>query len=130
MLPRRFAPALDVRAGLTPMGRLNMYAVLKTGGKQYRVAPGDVIRVEKLPAEVGTTVDLDQVLMVGGDDLDGGPKIGTPTLDGARVAADVLDQTKGPKVIIFKKRRRKNYRRTAGHRQHETVLRIRDIAVA
>jgi large subunit ribosomal protein L21 len=107
-----------------------MYAVLKTGGKQYRVAPGDVIRVEKLPAEVGTTVDLDHILMVGGDDLEGGPRIGTPVLEGARVAADVLDQARGPKVIVFKKRRRKNYRRTAGHRQHETVLRIRDIAVA
>jgi large subunit ribosomal protein L21 len=107
-----------------------MYAVIKTGGKQYRVAPGDVIRVEKLPAEVGATIDLDHVLMVGGEDVAAGAQIGTPLIAGASVAAEVLEQGKGPKIIIFKKRRRKNYRRKTGHRQQQTVLRIRDIAVA
>ena len=103
-----------------------MYAVIKTGGKQYRVAAGDVIKVEKLDGEVGSNVDLDQVLMVGGDD---GAKVGTPLIDGAKVSAEVLEQGKGDKVLIFKKKRRKNYRRTRGHRQHQTVLRISDIAV-
>ncbi len=102
-----------------------MYAVIKTGGKQYRVAAGDVIKVEKLDGEVGSNVDFDQVLMVGGDD---GAKIGTPVLDGAKVTAEVLEQGKGDKVLIFKKKRRKNYRRTRGHRQHQTVLRISGIA--
>ena len=97
-----------------------MYAVIKTGGKQYRVAAGDVIKVEKLDGEVGSNVDLDQVLMVGGDEA----RIGTPTIEGAKVTAEVLEQGKGDKVLIFKKKRRKNYRRTRGHRQHQTVLRI------
>lgn len=103
-----------------------MYAVIKTGGKQYRVAAGDVIKVEKLDGEIGSSVDFDQVLMVGeGDDA----KIGTPLVGGAKVSAEVLEQGKGDKVLIFKKKRRKNYRRTRGHRQHQTVLRISDIAV-
>lgn len=103
-----------------------MYAVIKTGGKQYRVAAGDVIKVEKLDGEVGQTVDFDQVLMVGGDET----KIGAPLVDGAKVSAEVLEQGKGDKVLIFKKIRRHKYRRTRGHRQHQTVLRISDIAVA
>ena len=103
-----------------------MYAVIKTGGKQYRVAAGDVIKVEKLDGEVGSNVDFDQVLMVGGEDA----TIGTPIVKGAKVTAEVLEQGKGDKVLIFKKKRRKNYRRTRGHRQHQTVLRISDIAVA
>jgi len=107
-----------------------MYAVVKTGGKQYRVSAGDVIKVERLDGDVGQTVALDQVLMVGGDDVDGGPRVGTPVLEGASVEAEVLDQAKAPKVLVFKKKRRKNHRRMRGHRQHQTVLRIRDIAVA
>jgi large subunit ribosomal protein L21 len=103
-----------------------MYAVIKTGGKQYRVAAGDVIKVEKLDGEVGQTVDFDQVLMVGGDQ----PKIGAPTVAGAKVSAEVLEQGRADKVLIFKKKRRKNYRRTRGHRQHQTVLRVSDIQVA
>lgn len=104
-----------------------MYAVIKTGGKQYRVAAGDVIKVEKLDVEVGSNVDFDQVLMVGeGDDA----KIGAPLVGGAMVSAEVLEQGKGDKVLIFKKKRRKNYRRTRGHRQLQTVLRIGDIKVA
>ena len=104
-----------------------MYAVVKTGGKQYRVAADDVIKVERLDADAGEFVTLDDVLMVGGDE---GVKIGSPRLAGATVKAEVLEQAKGPKLVIFKKRRRKNSRRKTGHRQQLTVLRIKDIAVA
>lgn len=107
-----------------------MYAVVKTGGKQYRVQSGDVIKVERLPGDVGGTIDLADVLMLGGDDLSGGPRIGTPLVDGAGVRAEVLEHMKGPKVTIFKKKRRKNYRRKRGHRQHLTVLRIQEISAA
>jgi large subunit ribosomal protein L21 len=107
-----------------------MYAVIKTGGKQYRVTPGDVIAVERLDGEVGNTIALDQVMMVGGDDAAASPQVGTPRIEGASVTAEVLEQGKGAKVIVFKKKRRKNYRRKRGHRQLQTVLRIRDIAVA
>ena len=101
-----------------------MYAVVKTGGKQYRVAQDDVILVEKLVAEPGAAIELDQVLM-----LDDGKAttIGTPLIDGARVAATVIDQTRGDKIIVFKKKRRKDYKRKAGHRQDLTVLRINEI---
>ena len=101
-----------------------MFAVIKTGGKQYKVAPEDVITVEKLKAEAGETVELRDVLMVGGD---GAPQVGTPLVDGATVAAEVVEQTRGGKIIVFKKKRRKNYRRTHGHRQDHTVLRITEI---
>ena len=103
-----------------------MYAVIRTGGKQYRVAPNQVVEIEKLDGEAGSTVEFGEVLMVGGDE----PKLGAPLVDGARVTGTVLEQAKGPKVIIFKKRRRKNYRRRTGHRQQLTVVRITDIAVA
>jgi large subunit ribosomal protein L21 len=106
-------------------GIWTMYAVIKTGGKQYRVTAGDVISVEKLAAEPGSTVSLDEVLMVGEE---GSPTIGTPTVAGASVKAEVLDQTRGDKIIVFKKKRRQGYRRKAGHRQDLTVLRITDIA--
>lgn len=101
-----------------------MYAVVKTGGKQYRVSKDDVIVVEKLAADTGSSVELDQVLM-----LDDGKdaQIGTPLVDGARVAATVLDQARNDKVIIFKKKRRKDYKRLKGHRQQVTILRITDI---
>lgn len=101
-----------------------MFAVVKTGGKQYKVASGDVIKVEKLDAEAGATVELDQVLMVGDDAK---VTVGAPLVAGATVAAEVVDQRKGPKITIFKKRRRKNHRRTRGHRQPLTVLRVTDI---
>lgn len=106
-----------------------IYAVVRTGGKQYRVASGQVIKVERLEGDVGETISLDQVLMVG-DDQGGEPQLGAPLIEGARVIAEVLEQGKGPKILVFKKRRRKNYRRTRGHRQWQTVLRIRDIAAA
>ena len=101
-----------------------MYAVIRTGGKQYRVAKNDVITIEKLVAEKGTTVSFDEVLMVGGD---GATKIGAPLVAGAKVTGTVLDQGKGEKILVFKKRRRKNSRRKNGHRQFETVVRIGDI---
>ena len=100
-----------------------MFAVIKTGGKQYKVATNDVIRVEKLAGEAGETIKLDQVLMVG-------DKIGAPVVAGASVTATVLEQTRAEKVIIFKKKRRQNYRRKKGHRQELTVLRITNIAGA
>ena len=103
-----------------------MYAVIKTGGKQYRVAKNEVIKVERLDGEVGASVTFPEVLMVAGDS----PVVGTPTVAGASVTATVLEQAKGEKIVIFKKRRRKNYRRRTGHRQMLTVVRIADIAVA
>lgn len=101
-----------------------MYAVIKTGGKQYRVAQGDVLRVEKLDAEAGDVVTFDQVLMIGGE---GDPLVGAPGVEGASVTAEVLDERKDKKVIIFKKRRRQNYRRKRGHRQWITVISIAEI---
>ncbi|KAA5803594.1 50S ribosomal protein L21 [Alkalicaulis satelles] len=101
-----------------------MYAVIKTGGKQYRVAQGDVLRVEKLDAEAGDVVTFDQVLMIGGE---GEALVGAPAVDGAAVTANVLDERKDKKVIIFKKRRRQNYRRKRGHRQWITVISIAEI---
>lgn len=98
-----------------------MFAVIQTGGKQYKVANGDVIRVEKLAGEAGGSVVLDQVLMVG-------EKIGAPLVDGAKVTAEVVAQARGPKLIVFKKRRRQSSRRKNGHRQDITILRITDIA--
>lgn len=101
-----------------------MFAVIRTGGKQYKVANGDVIRVEKLEAEAGASITLDDVLLVSDN---GSTTIGTPTVAGASVVAEVVAQDRNPKVIIFKKRRRQNYRRKNGHRQHVTVLRITGI---
>ena len=104
-----------------------MYAVIRTGGKQYRVARNDVIAVERLAGDVGAGVEFDRVFM-----LDDGAarRIGTPVVEGARVAATVLDQTRNEKIVVFKKKRRKNYRRTRGHRQRVTVVRITDILAA
>ncbi len=102
-----------------------MFAVIKTGGKQYRVSPEDVIRVEKLAVEPGSKITMDQVLMVGGD---GEAQVGAPLLDKAKVFAKVVEQTRGDKIIVFRKKRRKRYKRTMGHRQDITVLRITDIS--
>ena len=104
-----------------------MYAVIHTGGKQYRVARNDVIQVEKLPGAAGESIELGEVLMLG----DGAEAtVGAPLVDGARVTATILEQMRGPKIIVFKKKRRKNYRRKKGHRQDLTVLRITDIVTA
>ncbi|WP_349370539.1 50S ribosomal protein L21 [Salinarimonas sp.] len=103
-----------------------MFAVIKTGGKQYRVAAQDVITIERLAAEPGQTVSFD-VLMVGeGEDV----KVGAPTVDGASVTAEVVELTRGPKVIAFKKRRRQNSKRKRGHRQDLMTVRIVEIAGA
>ena len=101
-----------------------MYAVIKTGGKQYRVQPGDTIVVEKLDGEAGTAVNFGEVLMLGGDK---GVTLGAPLIEGATVAATLIETRKGEKVKIFKKTRRQGYRRTNGHRQMESVLRITGI---
>jgi large subunit ribosomal protein L21 len=103
------------------------YAVIRTGGKQYRVTPNAVLTVEKLEAEPGTSITFHDVLAIGGE---AGLTLGAPTIAGASVTATVLEQKKGEKVIIFKKRRRQNSRRKNGHRQHLTVLRIAEIAAA
>ena len=103
-----------------------MFAVIKTGGKQYRVARDDVIVVEKLAGEPGATLEFQDVLMIG--EPGKAPSIGVPVLDKAAVFAQVLDQTRGDKIIVFKKRRRKNHRRKKGHRQDLTVLRITGIS--
>ena len=101
-----------------------MFAVMKTGGKQYRVAPGDVLRVERLAAEAGERIQFNEVLMVGDEAV----TVGTPTVAGAAVQADVIEQIRGEKVIHFVKRRRKHSsKRTKGHRQHLTLLRVMEI---
>jgi large subunit ribosomal protein L21 len=98
-----------------------MFAVVRTGGKQVRVAPGERVRVEKLAGEVGQALRLGEVLMVGGE---GAVRVGTPLVDGAAVACTITEQGRGPKIIVFKAKRRKNYRRKQGHRQAYTELRI------
>jgi large subunit ribosomal protein L21 len=100
-----------------------MFAVIKTGGKQYRVAAGDKLKIEKIEGEPGKIVQIGDVLLLGGDSV----TLGVPTISGASVAAEVLEQSRGPKVIAFKKRRRKNSRRKRGHRQEYTVLGITEI---
>jgi large subunit ribosomal protein L21 len=104
-----------------------MFAVIRTGGKQYRVAPNAVLKIEKLQAEPGSTVTFTDVLAMGDD---AGVKLGSPILDGASVTATVIAQDRLDKVIIFKKRRRQNSRRKNGHRQHVTVLRVAEINAA
>jgi len=100
-----------------------MFAVIKTGGRQYRVVPDDVLEIGKIAGDVGTIVQLGEVLLVGGDS----PVLGAPTVAGASVAAEVLQHKRGPKVISFKKRRRKNSKRKRGYRDEITVLRITEI---
>ena len=104
-----------------------MYAIVQTGGKQYRVQPGEVLRVESLPGDVGKTVELKQVCLVQGDK---GLQVGKPWVDKAKVTAEIVEQGRTRSITIFKKHRRKNYRRTRGHRQGFTQLRITDIHTA
>ena len=98
-----------------------MYAVVRSGGKQVRVEPGESVRVERLDGEVGDSVELDQVLLVGGE---GDTRIGAPLVEGAKAVATITSQGRGPKITIFKMKRRKGYRRKAGHRQAYTELRV------
>jgi len=101
-----------------------MYAVVRTGGKQVRVEPGKSVRLEKLPGEVGATIELPEVLMVGGE---GTTRVGAPLVEGAKVVGTITAQARGPKIIVFKIKRRKNYRRKQGHRQAYTEVRVEGI---
>jgi len=104
-----------------------MFAVIQTGGKQYKVAQNDVITVERLSGDAGTTIELGDVLAVS----DGATlQVGSPLVPGAKVTAEVVEQTRGPKIIVFKKRRRQNSRRKNGHRQDLTVLKITSVTVS
>jgi large subunit ribosomal protein L21 len=105
-----------------------MYAVIKTGGKQYRVAKDELLEIERLPGEAGSTIEFGEVLMLGGEGQ--ATAIGAPFVKGAKVTAELVDQTRGPKLIAFKKRRRKNSRRKKGHRQDLTLVRITSISAA
>jgi large subunit ribosomal protein L21 len=101
-----------------------MYAVITTGGKQYKVSPGDVVRVESLDAKKGDTVELKEVYMIAdGDNV----SVGKPTLASAKVTAEVVEEGRGEKLVIFKHRRRKGFRRTNGHRQNYTAIKVKDI---
>lgn len=104
-----------------------MFAVVRTGGKQYTVAVGDVIRIEKIEGDKGASVKLDDILLVSDA---GKVVVGTPTVKGAVVTAEVLGQDRNDKIIVFKKQRRKNHRRKKGHKQHVTVLRVTNIKAA
>jgi large subunit ribosomal protein L21 len=104
-----------------------MYAVVETGGKQYRVAAGDKLEVEKLPVDAGQDFTFDKVLMVSNDDA---VQMGSPTVEGATVEATVVDQIKGDKVVAFKFKRRKGYRKKKGHRQRHSVVEIKEIKTA
>ena len=97
-----------------------MYAVIKTGGKQYKVSEGDLLKVEKVEGAVGDTIELDQVLMVGGAEV----KLGTPLVPGAKVKAQIVAQEKDTKILVFKSKRRKGYRKKNGHRQPITRLKV------
>jgi large subunit ribosomal protein L21 len=103
-----------------------LFAIIQTGGKQYRVSPGDILRVEHLPGERGDEVLLEQVLLVADGDV---IQVGQPVVAGARVVSEILRQGKAKKIIVFKKKRRKKYRRKQGHRQLFTALEIKDIVV-
>ena len=100
-----------------------MFAIIRTGGKQYKVSEGDIIGVEKIEAEAGDKIEFDQVLMVAGDDV----KVGSPVVEGAKVSAEVLDQKKDKKIVIFKFKAKKNYRKKKGHRQPYTLVKIEKI---
>ena len=100
-----------------------MFAIIKTGGKQYKVSEGDVVKVEKIEAEAGDKIEFDQVLLVAGDDV----KVGSPVVEGAKVSAEVLDQKKDKKIVIFKFKAKKNYRKKKGHRQPYTLVKIEKI---
>jgi large subunit ribosomal protein L21 len=101
-----------------------MYAVIRSGGKQYRVSQGGSLRVERLAGDVGASITLDDVLMIGGE---GDVKIGTPKLDGAQITGTIVAQGRGDKIRVFKMKRRKGYRRTQGHRQDYTEIRVDEI---
>src|SRR5688572_28232279 len=121
--PANWRPGNEKNRRISPM-----YAVIKTGGKQYRVAADEKLAIEKVAGEAGSEVVFTEVLMVGGEGA--AAKVGTPSVPGAKVLAEVAEQGRAAKVIAFKKRRRKNSRRKRGHRQHQTVVRIKEIVGA
>jgi len=104
------------------------YAVIRTGGKQYRVTPGATLRIEKLTGEVGATVEFPEVLLAGSDDAEAPLRIGTPLIDGAVVRGQIVAQSRDRKILVYKKKRRKNYRRRRGHRQSLTTVKVTEIA--
>jgi len=104
------------------------YAVIRTGGKQYRVAPGSVVRIERLDGDVGATVEFPEVLLAGSDDAEAPVRIGTPLVEGAVVRGQIVAQGRDRKILVYKKKRRKNYRRRRGHRQSITTVRVTEIA--
>jgi large subunit ribosomal protein L21 len=104
-----------------------MYAVIKTGGQQFRVEKGDKLSIQKLEVEAGKTITLDEIMMINDGKT---AKVGTPLVSGAKVTAKIVEQYRDEKVVIFKKKRRQNYRRTRGHRQHLTLIEITDIKAA
>jgi large subunit ribosomal protein L21 len=101
------------------------YAVIRTGGKQYRVSPGDLLRVERLGGDVGAAIEFGEVLLTGGE---AGIRVGTPTIAGATVRGEIVEHLKDRKILVYKKKRRKNYRRRQGHRQLLTAVRVTEIA--
>ena len=114
-------PGAAAESPAEPVAGSTAYAIIETGGKQYRVAVGDTLSVEKLPVEPGSGITFDRVLMVGGD---GSTKVGTPLVPGATVQAEVAEQYRGPKIVVFKYRPKKRYRRRTGHRQSLTRVAI------
>ncbi|MFB3926092.1 MAG: 50S ribosomal protein L21 [Syntrophales bacterium] len=103
-----------------------MYAVIRTGGKQYRISEGDLLEIEKIDGDAGTDITFEEVLLIS---KDGEIKVGTPLIPGAKVIGEILDQTKGPKLTIFKMKRRKGFRKKTGHRQKLTSLKIKAISM-
>jgi large subunit ribosomal protein L21 len=122
-LPLFFGYFLALTVKIGKGGEIPMYAVVKTGGKQYKVSEGDLLKVEKLEGAVGDTVELAEVLMVGGDTV----KIGTPLVPSATVVGKIVEQGKDKKILVFKSKRRKNSRKLNGHRQPRTILKIEKI---
>src|SRR5215472_4804196 len=114
----------QARASLPAM----YYAVIRTGGKQYRVTPGSVLRVERLDGDVGATVEFAEVLLAGSDDAEAAVRIGRPLVEGAVVRGQIVAQGRDRKILVYKKKRRKNYRRRRGHRQSITTVRVTEIA--
>ena len=104
------------------------YAVIRTGGKQYRVTPGSVLRLERLAGDVGASIEFAEVLLAGSDEADAPVRIGRPLVEGAIVRGEIVAQGRDRKILIFKKKRRKNYRRRRGHRQSITTVRVTEIA--
>ena len=123
----KYRPSLGAARPVVPVLPMT-YAVIRTGGKQYRVTPGSVLRLERLAGDVGASVEFAEVLLAGSDEADAPVRIGRPLVEGAIVRGEIVAQGRDRKVLIFKKKRRKNYRRRRGHRQSITTVRVTEIA--